>query len=107
MCRSGELGARSGRWPSRHCGRPMSQARRNAVLRPGRPVCGLHVAEQRNASQEDDMSGLGGLNKAPDGVVIGLVQLQNPVVVTAEDLARQTDRIVELVGKARRNLPTM
>ena len=31
------------------------------------------------------MSGLGGLNKAPDGVVIGLVQIQNPVVVTRED----------------------
>ena len=53
------------------------------------------------------MSGLGGLNKAPDGVVIGLVQIQNPVVVTPEDLARQTDRICALVGKARRNLATM
>ena len=28
------------------------------------------------------MSGLGGLNKSPEGVVIGLVQLQLPVVVT-------------------------
>jgi formamidase len=36
------------------------------------------------------MTGLGGLNRAPDGVVIGLVQLQLPVVVTREDLARQT-----------------
>ena len=53
------------------------------------------------------MSGLGGLNKAPDGVVIGLVQLQNPSVVSKEDLAKQTDRICGLVGKARRNLPTM
>jgi formamidase len=53
------------------------------------------------------MSGLGGLNKAPDGVVIGLVQLQNPCVVTKDDLARQTERICALVGKARRNLPTM
>ena len=53
------------------------------------------------------MSGLGGLNKAPDGVVIGLVQLQNPWVVSKEDLAKQTDRICDLVGKARRNLPTM
>ena len=26
------------------------------------------------------MSGLGGLNKAPDGVVIGLVQLQLPTI---------------------------
>src|SRR5204862_6662083 len=53
------------------------------------------------------MSGLGGLNKAPDGVVIGLVQIQNPVVVTPEDLAQQTERICALVGKARRNLVTM
>src|SRR5712671_1102275 len=53
------------------------------------------------------MSGLGGLNKSPDGVVIGLVQLQNPSVVTKEDLARQTDRICALVGKARRNRATM
>ncbi|MBN9019201.1 MAG: formamidase [Rhizobiales bacterium] len=49
------------------------------------------------------MNGLGGLNKSPNGVVIGLVQLQLPVTVTPADLARQTARIVELVGKARRN----
>jgi len=53
------------------------------------------------------MSGLGGLNKSDNGVVIGLVQLQLPVTVTKADLARQTARIVELVGKARRNLSTM
>jgi formamidase len=53
------------------------------------------------------MSGLGGLNKAPDGVVIGLVQIHNPVVVTPADLARQTDRICALVEKARKNMPTM
>lgn len=53
------------------------------------------------------MSGLGGLNKSDNGVVIGLVQLQLPVVETLEHLAAQTDRIVELVGKARRNLGTM
>ena len=53
------------------------------------------------------MNGLGGLNKSPEGVVIGLVQLQLPVVVTSEDLARQTQRIVDMVGKARRNLATM
>ena len=53
------------------------------------------------------MSGLGGLNKSPNGVVIGLVQLQLPVVVTKADLARQTERIVTMVGKARRNLGTM
>ncbi|PSB66741.1 formamidase [filamentous cyanobacterium CCP1] len=53
------------------------------------------------------MSGLGGLNKSPQGVVLGLVQLQNPIVVTPDDLAAQTQRVVELVGKARRNLPSM
>lgn len=53
------------------------------------------------------MSGLGGLNKSPNGVVLGLVQLQNPVVETPADLAAQTQRIVDLVGKARRNLPAM
>jgi len=53
------------------------------------------------------MSGLGGLNKSPNGVVIGLVQLQLPVVETPADLARQTDRIVAMTAKARRNLPTM
>ena len=53
------------------------------------------------------MSGLGGLNKAAEGVVIGLVQLQLPVVDTPEQLWAQTLRIVEMVGKARRNLGTM
>src|SRR5882757_5478058 len=53
------------------------------------------------------MSGLGGLNKSPEGVVIGLVQLQFPVVVTQADLARQTERIVYMVGKARRDLGNM
>jgi formamidase len=53
------------------------------------------------------MSGLGGLNKTPNGVVIGLVQLQLPVVTTPDELAWQTQRIVAMVGKARRNMPTM
>lgn len=53
------------------------------------------------------MNGLGGLNKSQNGVVIGMVQLQLPVVVTPADLAKQTARVVELVGKARRNLPGM
>lgn len=53
------------------------------------------------------MNGLGGLNKSENGVVIGLVQLQLPVVATPDDLKRQTARIVELVGKARRSMATM
>jgi formamidase len=53
------------------------------------------------------MSGLGGLNKSPNGVVLGLVQLQLPVVATPEDLARQTEKIVAMVAKARRSMPGM
>jgi len=36
------------------------------------------------------MSALGGLNKTPNGVVLGLVQLQLPTVQTPDDLAAQT-----------------
>ena len=53
------------------------------------------------------MSALGGLNKTPNGVVIGVVQLQLPLVKTRHDLARQTEKIVSMVGKARRNMATM
>ena len=53
------------------------------------------------------MNGLGGLNKSPNGVVIGLVQLQLPSVVTPADLLAQTDRVVAMVAKARANLATM
>ena len=53
------------------------------------------------------MSGLGGLNKSSNGVVLGMVQLQLPVVETPEQLAAQTRRIVDMVGKARRNMATM
>ena len=53
------------------------------------------------------MSGLGGLNKSPNGVVIGLIQLALPVVATGEDLAAQTRKICAMVGKARRGLTGM
>jgi formamidase len=53
------------------------------------------------------MSGLGGLNKSAKGVVLGLVQLQLPVVATRAELAAQTKKIVAMLGKARRNLPGM
>ena len=53
------------------------------------------------------MSGLGGLNKSPNGVVVGLVQLQLPVVETPAQLREQAGRIAWMVGKARRNLGTM
>ena len=53
------------------------------------------------------MSGLGGLNKSPNGLVIGLVQLQLPVVETPAHLQAQTEKIVSMVAKARSNMPTM
>ena len=53
------------------------------------------------------MNGLGGLNKSENGVVMGMVQLQLPVVETKAELTAQTARVVELVGKARRNSPNM
>lgn len=53
------------------------------------------------------MSGLGGLNKSRNGVVLGLVQLQLPVVVTPADLKAQAERIAALVGKARRGSQSM
>src|ERR1700747_343244 len=65
------------------------------------------LANDVREDREGHMNGLGGLNKSPNGVVIGLVQLQLPVVVTKADLAKQTERIVYMVGKARRNLGTM
>ncbi|MES2386302.1 MAG: formamidase [Pseudomonadota bacterium] len=52
-------------------------------------------------------TGLGGLNKSKHGVVLGLVQLQLPVVETPAQLAAQTQRICAMVAKARRNQSTM
>lgn len=53
------------------------------------------------------MSGLGGLNKSDNGVVVGLVQIQLPTVDTPDDLNAQTRRVCDLVGKARRQMPGM
>ncbi|MDX2270605.1 MAG: formamidase [Cyanobacteriota bacterium] len=53
------------------------------------------------------MSGLGGLNKSPNGVVLGMVQLQLPQVATPDELNQQTERICQMVGKARRNMPSL
>ena len=47
------------------------------------------------------MNGLGGLNKSEHGVVLGMVQLQLPVIEIRADVTQQAARIVELVGKAR------
>ena len=38
------------------------------------------------------MNGLGGLNKSSEGIVIGMVQLQLPIVKTTTDLAEQTQK---------------
>jgi formamidase len=53
------------------------------------------------------MNGLGGLNKSPNGLVIGLVQLRLPEIATHADIARQTERIVAMVGKAKRGMSTI
>lgn len=53
------------------------------------------------------MNGLGGLNKSPNGVVIGLVQLQLPTIATRADVTTQAERIVALVAKARANMASM
>jgi formamidase len=53
------------------------------------------------------MTGLGGLNKSPDGVVIGLAQLALPSVVTKADLTRQTEKICAMVTKAKKGLGSM
>ena len=50
---------------------------------------------------------LGGLNKTPDGVVIGLVQLQLPTIAAKSDLVAQTKKICAMVQKARKSMPTM
>lgn len=53
------------------------------------------------------MNGLGGLNRSPDGVVVGLVQLQLPTITTPADVARQTTRICDLVAAAKAAYPAM
>jgi formamidase len=53
------------------------------------------------------MSGLGGLNKSPQGVVIGLAQLQLPDPRTRAELWEQTRKVVAMVGKARRSYAGM
>jgi formamidase len=53
------------------------------------------------------VSGLGGLNRSPLGISIGLVQLQLPTVTTPDELAAQTAVVCEMVGKARRSYPSM
>jgi len=58
-----------------------------------------HSFEQKG----ENMNGLSGLNKSPQGVVIGLVQLQLPVVESVAQLNAQTHKIVQMVSKARKS----
>jgi formamidase len=53
------------------------------------------------------MSGLGGLNKSPNGIVLGLVQLQLPNVANCAELEAQTKKVVAMLGKAKRGMPTL
>ncbi len=53
------------------------------------------------------MSGLGGLNKSADGMVVGLVQYQLPVVETPEDVARTAREICETVVSVKKGMPTL
>ena len=53
------------------------------------------------------MNGLGGLNKAPGGVVIGLVQLQLPVIEARADVIRQAEKVAAMVAKAKRGMGTL
>ena len=50
------------------------------------------------------MSGLGGLNKTPDGVVIGLVQLQLPTIATKGDLAARPKRFARWCRRRERHV---
>ncbi len=52
-------------------------------------------------------SGLSGLNKTPNGVVMGLAQLALPDPRTRDQLWQQTQRVIEMIGKARRSMPEM
>ena len=53
------------------------------------------------------MNGLGGLNKSPNGIVIGLVQLQLPNVASCAELHAQTQKVVAMLAKAKRGMPTL
>jgi formamidase len=53
------------------------------------------------------MSGLGGLNKSPRGVVVGLVELQLPVIAVAADVRAQVGKIDAMVTKAKKGTPAL
>ena len=51
------------------------------------------------------MSGLGGLNKSPGGLVLGLCQLQLPTVTTPAELEASTARVCEILRRTKAGLP--
>ena len=52
--------------------------------------------------------GLGGLNPSPNGVTIGVIQLQLPSDInTRASVLAQTEKICKMVTKARSNLSSM
>jgi hypothetical protein len=52
----------------------------------------LHRKRSIHSLKEAPVNGLGGLNKSPNGVVIGLVQLKLPEIATRADIAAQTEK---------------
>ena len=53
------------------------------------------------------MTGLGGLNPSPGGLVLGLVQFQVPTVTRPEHLRETAEKIATMVRGAKAGLPTM
>jgi formamidase len=63
----------------------------------------LSVKKFANRQKEAPyMNGLSGINKSPDGVVIGLVQLRRPDISSVSDIGRQVSVIEEMVRHAKR-----
>jgi formamidase len=53
------------------------------------------------------MSGLGGLNKSPGGMVVGVCQFQLPVVETPSQLRMTAERICDVVRSTKAGMPTL
>ncbi|MET4046875.1 formamidase [Rhodococcus sp. UYP5] len=53
------------------------------------------------------MSGLGGLNPSPGGLVLGLVQSQVPINTEPGDTLRNAERLAEVLRGAKSGMPTL
>src|SRR4051812_40568979 len=53
------------------------------------------------------MTGLGGLNPSPDGLVVGLCQYQLPTVTTRAELEATTELVCEIVRRTKAGMPTL